>query len=154
MTNTVWFRFRGTGGPVVLDTSDSEAEFDTMLIVYVANGNAAGAEVDCDDDSGTGLHARLTRSYNAGVEYVVEVGGCQDCVDVNGDPTQPSGALALTLLANDARANPEMLPAGARSRARTRRPRRLLEPSHCPAAVPPTTRPSGSASPSITPGPQ
>jgi hypothetical protein len=113
MTNTVWYRFRGTGGPVVLDTSDSEAAFDTMLIVYVANGNAAGAAVDCDDDSGTGLHARLTRSYNAGVEYVVEVGGCQDCVDANGDPTQPSGDLALTLLANDARANPEILPAGA-----------------------------------------
>ena len=110
LTNTVWFRFRGTGGPVVLDTSDSEVDFDTVLIVYEANG---GAFVDCDDDSGTELHSRLTRSFTRGVDYLVEVGGCQFCDDGEGGFTQSSGSLALTLLANDSRSNPESLPAGA-----------------------------------------
>lgn len=115
LTNTVWYRFRGTGGPVVLDTSDSDSDpdFDTLLIVYAANGNAPGAGLDCDDDSGTGLHARLTRTFTRGVDYFVEVGGCQACDDGQGGTTQSSGNLAFTLLANDARANPEFLPAGA-----------------------------------------
>lgn len=113
LTNTVWYRFKGTGGPVVLDTSGSEVDFDTLLIVYTANGNAPGAAVDCDDDSGSGLHARLMRSFDAGVEYLVEVGGCQACDDGSGGVTKSSGDLALTLLSNDARANPEILASGA-----------------------------------------
>lgn len=107
--NTVWYRFTGTGAPVVLDTTGSN--FDTMILVWRGTPSLSGNPLDCDDDSG-GFQgpAKLTATFSAGVEYYVEIGGCVSSTKACGSP---SGSLTFTLLANDARAHPEVLGPGA-----------------------------------------
>jgi hypothetical protein len=107
--NTVWYRFTGTGAPVVLDTTGSD--FDTMILVWQGTPSSSGTALNCDDDSGGSQGpARLTATFAAGVEYYVEIGGCSSSVKTCGTP---SGSLAFTLLANDSRSNPEALAPGA-----------------------------------------
>lgn len=115
LTQTVWTRFRGTGGPVLVDTGGSN--FDTIAIVYTATGDGSpGTKVGCNDDSRGTLRSSLTVSTQAGTDYLVQVGGCVTqygrCTDAGGNPTPTSGSLVLTLLGNDQRANAEPIPAG------------------------------------------
>jgi Putative metal-binding motif len=109
--NSVWYRFTGTGAPVTLDTTGST--FDTVLLVWRGTPSPSGTPLYCDDDSG-GVQgpARLTRTFEAGVEYYVELGGCVSTTKP-GSCGARSGNLAFTLLANDARSNPEVLAPGA-----------------------------------------
>jgi Putative metal-binding motif len=90
----------------VLDTTESS--FDTIFEVWqVTSGGLL--PFACDDDS-SGNKARLSRTFTAGVDYVVQIGGC---VCMATPANDRAGSLAFTLLANDARANPEVLASGA-----------------------------------------
>ncbi len=68
----VWGFTLEQGGPVVLDLSDSD--FDTVLSVRTAC-DAAGSEVDCNDDGGVGTRSRLAFDADPGVEYFVVAEG-------------------------------------------------------------------------------
>ena len=73
MTNTVWWRIEGTGGSITVDTAGSG--FDTMIAVYVADGDAVGASVGCVDDVDEGLEARITFDTAVDASYFVQTGG-------------------------------------------------------------------------------
>jgi Putative metal-binding motif len=114
---TVWFRFRGTGGLVKLSTLYSN--FDTVMLVYAANGSQAGAQQGaCSDDApGAGLTSRIDLPTVAGQDYLVQVGGCAADASGNpcmsgGQPTAQFGKAVLTVLGNDSRGTPETLTAG------------------------------------------
>jgi hypothetical protein len=69
--HTAWWTFTGTGSPVTVDTAGSD--FDTVIVVYVDDGGSL-TQVGCNDDD-QGLQARLTVPTDAGVTYLVQVGG-------------------------------------------------------------------------------
>ena len=73
ITHTVWWRIEGTGGPITVDTGGSG--FDTIVAVYVAEGDAVGASVGCVDDVDEGLEARITFDTAADASYFVQTGG-------------------------------------------------------------------------------
>lgn len=73
MTNTVWWRVEGIGGPITVDTAGSG--FDTMIAVYVADGDPVGASIGCVDDVDEGLEARITFDTAADASYFVQTGG-------------------------------------------------------------------------------
>jgi hypothetical protein len=80
MRSTLWYRFRGTGGEVTLDTAGSG--FDTVIGVYT-QGPEGLTEVACVDDVflPTDLigqpvtTAAVTLATEDGVTYYVQVGG-------------------------------------------------------------------------------
>ena len=73
ITHTVWWRIEGTGGSITVDTAGST--FDTMVAVYVADGDAVGAQVGCVDDVDEGLEARITFDTASDTSYFVQTGG-------------------------------------------------------------------------------
>lgn len=67
---TVWYSIQGTGGVIRLSTEGSD--FDTVMGVY----DTALGQVACvDDTEETGLQAALDLPTEAGVGYLVQVGG-------------------------------------------------------------------------------
>jgi hypothetical protein len=121
--STLWFEFRGTGGPMLVSTSGSE--FDTIMAVYEGspptanldfNGNAQdGNVVACNDDRGTNdldSQINLPSTVN-GRRYLLQIGGCSDdnvgqCSAVEPD----AGLLRFALVTNDSRLQPETLAVG------------------------------------------
>jgi hypothetical protein len=80
ISNTVWYRFIGTGGPVTVDTAGSD--FDTVVAVYTLNGGGAYTPVPdgCVDDVpvqpfGRTVQAWVTIPTVAGTTYFVQIGG-------------------------------------------------------------------------------
>jgi hypothetical protein len=74
---TVWYSIEGDGAPITIDTAGSN--FDTALAVYEVDGDTL-AEIACVDDVPTGdttrtLQASATFDTEAGVTYLVQVGG-------------------------------------------------------------------------------
>lgn len=111
LTRTVWTRFKGTGGPIVVSTFGSN--FDTVAIVWTATSEGTpGTQVACSDDANASWTSHLTLDSQAGTDYLVQVGGCADCYDNNGNLTPSSGSLVLTLLGNNQRANAESIASG------------------------------------------
>jgi hypothetical protein len=78
MRSTLWYRFRGTGGEVTLDTAGSG--FDTVIGVYT-QGPEGLTEVACVDDLFGPIEwtnvtqAALTLPTENGVTYYAQVGG-------------------------------------------------------------------------------
>ena len=80
ISNTVWYRFTGTGGPVTVDTAGSD--YDTVVAVYTADGSGGYTPVPggCVDDVplapvGRTLQAKVTIQTIAGTAYYVQIGG-------------------------------------------------------------------------------
>ena len=80
ISNTVWYRFTGTGGPVTVDTAGSD--YDTVVAIYTANGSGGYTPVPggCVDDVplapiGRTLQAKVTIPTVAGITYFVQIGG-------------------------------------------------------------------------------
>ena len=73
MTNTVWWRIEGTGSSITVDTAGST--FDTLVAVYLAEGDKVGEQVGCVDDVDEGLTARITFDTVADASYLVQTGG-------------------------------------------------------------------------------
>ena len=73
MTHSLWWLIDGTGGPITVDTGNSS--FDTLLAVYVADGDTVGTQVGCVDDLEETLQARLTFDSTAGQRYFIQAGG-------------------------------------------------------------------------------
>jgi hypothetical protein len=72
---TVWYRIRGTGSPITIDTAGSG--FDTVVAVYTGS---SFTEVACDDDVffqgfPFSVQAKVTFDTVAGATYLVQVGG-------------------------------------------------------------------------------
>ena len=79
----IWYRYvaAGTGGVTV---SLAGSQFDTKLAVYAGAGcyPQAGAMIECNDDFGNTLASQITFQGTAGEEYLIEVGGYNDLVEV------------------------------------------------------------------------
>jgi hypothetical protein len=80
ISNTVWYRFTGTGGPVTVDTAGSD--YDTVMAIYTADGSGGYTPVPggCVDDVplvpvGRTLQAKVTIQTIAGTAYYVQIGG-------------------------------------------------------------------------------
>jgi hypothetical protein len=111
LAQTVWVRFKGTGGSVILDTLG--ATFDTLIFAYQGTTPTQAGALVCADDRPQGsdppevyLDARLVLPTVAGRDYLVAIGGCKAC------GTTESGNLALSYVTGDQRAHPAVLPAG------------------------------------------
>jgi hypothetical protein len=114
VTKTVWFRFRGSGGPVLISTRHSD--FDTVLAVYTATAEGGpSSAVGCNDDTAATDHtSSLELNAQAGVDYLVQIGGCFQCpvAPPQSGFTPDSGFLRITLLGNDLRAHAELIAPG------------------------------------------
>jgi hypothetical protein len=73
LTNTLWWRIEGTGSAITVDTAGST--FDTMVAVYLVDGDKIGAQVGCIDDVDESLQARITFETVADASYLVQTGG-------------------------------------------------------------------------------
>ena len=73
LTNTVWWRIEGTGSAITVDTAGST--FDTMVAVYLVEGDKVGPQVGCVDDVDESLQARITFETVADASYLVQTGG-------------------------------------------------------------------------------
>ena len=73
ITNTVWWRIEGTGTSITVDTAGSA--FDTMVAVYLAEGDKVGAQVGCVDDVDESLQGRITLETASDAAYLVQTGG-------------------------------------------------------------------------------
>jgi hypothetical protein len=80
ISNTVWYRFTGTGGLVTVDTAGSD--YDTVVAIYTANASGGYTPVPggCVDDVplapiGRTLQAKVTIPTVAGTTYYVQIGG-------------------------------------------------------------------------------
>jgi Putative metal-binding motif len=113
LTNTVWYRFKGNGGRVVLNTGGSS--FDTLLFVFSGSTATPGNEVICADDQphNPGDDPNVWRdavavvpNTVAGRDYLVAFGGCTGCA-------QPSGELRFSYVGSDDRARPGALTRGS-----------------------------------------
>jgi hypothetical protein len=75
--STVWYRITGGGSLVTIDTFGSN--FDTVLAVYTGSTVGGLNLVACNDDSSNAgtfvLQSRVAFTAQAGVQYVVQVGG-------------------------------------------------------------------------------
>jgi hypothetical protein len=72
---TVWYSVEGDGGPLTVSTSGSN--FDTIVGVYVADGESL-VQVDCVDDvfnGGFSLQAEVTWVTEPGQTYLIQAGG-------------------------------------------------------------------------------
>jgi hypothetical protein len=88
---TVWYSVEGDGGPVTVSTSGSN--FDTILGVYVADGETI-QQVDCVDDvfgEGVSLQAEVTWDTAPGQTYLIQAGGFGFFADPE-FPEEESGA--------------------------------------------------------------
>jgi hypothetical protein len=108
---TIWIRFKGTGGNVILDTLGST--FDTLMFAYQGTTPTQAGALVCADDRPQGtdppdvyLDARLVLPTVAGRDYLVAIGGCKGC------GTTESGSGALSFITGDQRAHPAVLPRG------------------------------------------
>ena len=75
--HTAWWSVTGTGSELTADTAGSD--FDTILGVYVQDGDAL-VQVGCVDDvfneeTGGSLQASVTWASEAGVTYLLQAGG-------------------------------------------------------------------------------
>lgn len=71
---TVWYTFTGTGGEITLDTAGSD--FDTVIDAYALDPDGNPVGVGCVDVTEDGNRiARLTLPTEAGVTYLIQVGG-------------------------------------------------------------------------------
>ena len=78
LVDTVWYRFKGTGGNVLVNTLGSD--FDTVLAVYRST-SLTPATAFCDDDPAEDDFPGETWSEVymptvAGADYLIQVGGC------------------------------------------------------------------------------
>jgi hypothetical protein len=73
LTNTVWWRLEGTGSAITVDTAGST--FDTMVAVYLVEGDKVGPQVGCVDDVDESLQARITFETVADASYLIQTGG-------------------------------------------------------------------------------
>ena len=73
LTNTVWWRIEGTGAAITVDTAGST--FDTMVAVYLADGDKVGAQLGCVDDVDESLQARITFETDSVSSYLIQTGG-------------------------------------------------------------------------------
>lgn len=72
---TVWYSVEGDGGPITTSTSGSN--FDTVLGVYVSDGESLEQIACVDDvfDGGFSLQAEATWETEPGKTYLIQVGG-------------------------------------------------------------------------------
>jgi hypothetical protein len=108
VVDTVWYRFKGTGGNVLINTLGSD--FDTVLVVYRST-SLVPATAFCDDDPDQDDFPGETWSEVymptvAGADYLIQVGGCAAAACA---PTE--GELGLTVLGSDERRTPGPLSA-------------------------------------------
>ncbi len=130
MKKTVWFKFTGNGGPMLLSTSGSE--FDTVMAVYDGSPPRSDYDVNGEEDPGSNVVAcnddraatdrdsqvNLPSTVN-GHTYLLQIGGCSDdnpsstgCSTVQPD----QGTLRFALVTNDSRLNAETLTPGSDTR--------------------------------------
>lgn len=138
--HTVWYRVRGTGGPITLSTEGSTSnsgteDLATVVAVYNTNGQPGvengpptrGNLIACDNDSGPGRVSDLVFESREGFEYLVQVGG-RDDVDPDTGIVRLSAA---STPANDDRANAQPVaannPVDADSRGATYEPDEFIE---------------------------
>jgi hypothetical protein len=86
---TIWYRIRGTGGPVTLNTVGSDP--DTVLAVYDTDGGGTGGppadanRIACTNDIWDGGNAQDDRASELvfpteeGIDYLVQIGSCSGC---------------------------------------------------------------------------
>jgi len=72
-TRTLWYSVAGTGGPVTLSTDGSH--FNTVIGVYLPEGDGALTQLACVDNTATGVLAEVTFETESGVDYLIQIGG-------------------------------------------------------------------------------
>jgi hypothetical protein len=100
---TVWYRFKGTGGNVLINTLGSD--FDTVLAVYRST-SLDPTTAFCDDDFPGQTWSEVYMPTVAGADYLIQVGGCG-----GGGCGASTGDLQLTVLGSDERRSPGPLAA-------------------------------------------
>jgi hypothetical protein len=113
---TRWYSFRGTGGPMYMTSSGSD--FDTVIGVYEGPAPAPiGASLFCSNDRGDNdadSQVELSTT-DAGREYLLQVGGCNNDVNAAACPFANAqgrtGLAAFAAVGNDSRSFPETVPA-------------------------------------------
>jgi len=119
VSRTIWYQVPGNGGPVTVQTRGSEV--DTVIVVYDTDSAPASPDpsfdnaIDCRDDIRSGTQgdrdSEVTFPTQAGVDYLVQVGACDDCPGTVEQGTVEF--VAYDAPANDNRAQPASLAAGA-----------------------------------------
>jgi hypothetical protein len=103
----IWFSFTpAVSGSYLLDTNASSVLTDTTLTVFDVCG---GAEIACDDDSGTGLLSQAVASLTGGTNYRIRVAGWGDPADEGAGTLTIALAVAPT---NDTCATPQVVTLG------------------------------------------
>jgi hypothetical protein len=113
MRATIWLRFFGDGGPVTISTAGSD--FNTLLASYFGS---VGYIDQCSDNLGPFAHSGLVIRTRAGVDYLLQIGGCDPLpasVCNFGGLFGSEGNLRVTLYSappNDVRAGAETVQSG------------------------------------------
>jgi hypothetical protein len=114
LTKTVWWKFTGNGQPITVSTKLSD--FDTVIAVWTESGGFLDFH-GCNDDGGDDtLGSELVVDTDPGVQYFIQVGGCDGCTFEDGSPTDDAGQVSLLLAsppANDQRSGARTAPLGA-----------------------------------------
>lgn len=71
----IWFVYTPSGltTEITIDT-ETTVGLDTEIAVYDGTACPPGADIDCDDDGGTGLLSSITIPVTAGNDYLIRVG--------------------------------------------------------------------------------
>jgi hypothetical protein len=139
MQATIWYRIKGTGGPITITTAGSHtstgAQVDTLLGLYNTGTTPIGSTIlRCSDDESPPslVTATISRfASQAGKNYLVQIGGSRAAGAV------PTGSLNITALANDDRAWAETTRPGSqvvRTNAGSSTTPEVGENTSCPAA--------------------
>jgi hypothetical protein len=114
ITKTVWWRFTGNGEPLTVSTTLSD--FDTIVAVHTAVPEGLVLQ-GCNDDAGPGeLGSEVVIPTDAGEQYFIQVGGCDQCPANGGGFTDNEGVINLALDTppqNDSRSGASPLTLGA-----------------------------------------
>jgi hypothetical protein len=116
VSHTRWYRFTGTGGPMVVSTERSA--FDTILSTFPAPTPALAGSLCYNDLGGGNVTSAYRFATTAGTQYLAQVGGCDGSYDTGVDnPTACSatgdqGVIVFTVIGNDDRANAEPVASG------------------------------------------
>ena len=114
ITKTVWWRFTGNGEPLTVSTTLSD--FDTIVAVHTAVTDGLVLQ-GCNDDAGPGeLGSEVVIDTDPGVQYFIQVGGCDQCPANGGGVTDNEGAINLALDTppqNDSRSGATQVTLGA-----------------------------------------
>ena len=117
VSHTRWYRFTGTGGPMVVSTEGST--FDTLLATFTAPTPTLASSLCFNDIGGGNVQSAYRMQTTAGTQYLAQVGGCDSSYDTGttDNPTPCSatgdqGTIVFSAIGNDDKAFAEPISSG------------------------------------------